>query len=41
MRDSKKATTTQCPYKGEAQYYDVVLEDGSVLEDIIWVGLLL
>ena len=39
IRPSKKGTTSLCPYKGEAQYYDVVLPDGSVLEDVIWVCL--
>ena len=36
IRESKKGTTTQCPYKGEADYYDIVLEDGRVLEDVVW-----
>jgi uncharacterized protein (DUF427 family) len=28
-------TTTQCPYKGEAEYYDVVV-GGEVHKDIVW-----
>jgi uncharacterized protein (DUF427 family) len=28
-------TTTQCPYKGEAEYYDVVV-GGEVYKDIVW-----
>ncbi|KAI5358927.1 hypothetical protein Slin14017_G112100 [Septoria linicola] len=28
-------TKTQCPYKGEAEYYDVEI-DGTVYEDIVW-----
>ncbi len=33
LRDS--GTTTQCPYKGEANYYSVEL-DGELVEDIVW-----
>lgn len=33
LRDSD--TTTQCPYKGEANYYSVEL-DGELIEDIVW-----
>ncbi|KAH0269346.1 DUF427-domain-containing protein, partial [Aureobasidium melanogenum] len=33
LRPSK--TTTQCPYKGEAEYYDVVV-DGKTHKDIVW-----
>ena len=33
LRDS--STTTQCPYKGEANYYSVEL-DGELIEDIVW-----
>jgi uncharacterized protein (DUF427 family) len=29
-------TLTQCPYKGEASYKSVRLEDGTVHEDLIW-----
>ncbi|KAL1999461.1 hypothetical protein VTN02DRAFT_4496 [Thermoascus thermophilus] len=29
-------TRTRCPYKGEAQYYDVVLPGGKVYKDIVW-----
>lgn len=32
----KTATKTMCPYKGEAEYYDVVLPDGSEYGDVIW-----
>jgi len=27
---------TQCPYKGEAEYYSMVLESGDILEDLVW-----
>ena len=33
LRDS--STTTQCPYKGEANYYSVEI-DGELIEDIVW-----
>lgn len=33
LRDSE--TTTQCPYKGEANYYSIVV-DGELVEDIVW-----
>jgi uncharacterized protein (DUF427 family) len=29
-------TTTYCPYKGEATYYDVTTSDGSTVKDAIW-----
>ena len=29
-------TRTHCPYKGSAEYWDVVLPDGSVHENIVW-----
>lgn len=29
-------TRTQCPYKGEAEYYDVVLPDGNEYKDFVW-----
>ena len=38
VRKSEKSTTTKCPYKGEADYLDVVLEDGTLLSDVIWVS---
>jgi uncharacterized protein (DUF427 family) len=33
LRPSK--TTTRCPYKGEAEYYDVVV-GGEVYKDVVW-----
>jgi uncharacterized protein (DUF427 family) len=30
-------TVTRCPYKGTAGYYDVRLESGEILEDLIWI----
>ena len=30
------ATTSYCPYKGDAAYYSVDLGDGVVFEDVIW-----
>lgn len=33
LRPSK--TRTQCPYKGEAEYYNVVI-DGKEYKDIVW-----
>jgi len=33
LRDS--STATQCPYKGEANYYSVEI-DGELIEDIVW-----
>lgn len=40
LRPSAKGTKTQCPYKGEAEYYDVVLpgKDGQeeVFPDLVW-----
>lgn len=36
LRPSKSGLKTQCPYKGEAEYYDVVLPDGSVGENLVW-----
>ncbi|KAK4981229.1 hypothetical protein LTR66_010149 [Elasticomyces elasticus] len=32
----KSETKTQCPYKGEAEYYHVVLPNGEVLKDLVW-----
>jgi uncharacterized protein (DUF427 family) len=29
-------TRSQCPYKGEAEYYDVVLPNGKEYKDIVW-----
>lgn len=29
-------TTTQCPYKGIANYYHVRLPDGTLVEDVVW-----
>lgn len=29
-------STTYCPYKGDASYYTVEAEDGTVVEDAIW-----
>ncbi len=29
-------TATYCPYKGDASYYTVEAEDGTVVEDAIW-----
>jgi uncharacterized protein (DUF427 family) len=29
-------TRTQCPYKGEAEYYSVDLGNGKVVEDVVW-----
>ncbi|CAK7228565.1 hypothetical protein SBRCBS47491_006948 [Sporothrix bragantina] len=29
-------TTTFCPYKGQASYYDVVLQDGTEVKDGVW-----
>ncbi|KAF2840138.1 DUF427-domain-containing protein [Patellaria atrata CBS 101060] len=29
-------TRSLCPYKGEAEYYDIVLDDGSVHKDLAW-----
>lgn len=31
----KSETITKCPYKGEAEYYDVVV-DGQVKKDLVW-----
>jgi uncharacterized protein (DUF427 family) len=28
--------TTYCPYKGRASYYSVRLDDGSLVEDLVW-----
>ena len=35
LRPSGRNTTTKCPYKGEAEYYDVVI-DGKAFEDVVW-----
>ncbi|KAL6882268.1 DUF427 domain-containing protein [Trichoderma longibrachiatum] len=32
----RSSTTTYCPYKGTAEYYDVVLEDGREFKDVVW-----
>ena len=35
----RSQTRTQCPYKGEAEYYDVVVSSGteeSVVKDLVW-----
>src|SRR5262249_18794671 len=37
----KSDTTTQCPYKGKANYFDVVLngqegKEDKVLKDVVW-----
>ena len=32
----KSSKRTQCPYKGEAEYYSVELKGGKVFEDVIW-----
>lgn len=29
-------TRSLCPYKGEAQYHDVVLRNGKVYKDLVW-----
>jgi len=34
LRPSK--TKTQCPYKGEAEYYSVETEEGNVATDVVW-----
>lgn len=34
LRPSK--TRTQCPYKGEAEYYNIVLDNGKEYKDIVW-----
>lgn len=36
LKPSAKGTRTLCPYKGEAEYYDVHLPDGTVLPDLVW-----
>ncbi len=36
LKDSKADTTTVCPWKGTANYYDLITEDDSV-SDIAWV----
>jgi uncharacterized protein (DUF427 family) len=28
--------TTVCPYKGKASYYSVQLDDGTVVDDLVW-----
>jgi uncharacterized protein (DUF427 family) len=30
------SSTSYCPYKGDASYYDVVLPDGTELRDVAW-----
>ncbi|CAK7204809.1 hypothetical protein SEUCBS139899_007571 [Sporothrix eucalyptigena] len=32
----RSTTTTFCPYKGQASYYDVVLPDGTEVKDGVW-----
>jgi len=34
LRPSK--TKTQCPYKGEAEYYSVETGEGKVATDVVW-----
>lgn len=34
LRPSK--TKTQCPYKGEAEYYSVETGEGEVAKDVVW-----
>ena len=29
-------TRTHCPYKGEADYFDIKLADGRVIKDAVW-----
>lgn len=36
LRPSAKDTHTDCPYKGTASYFDVVLPDGKIYPDIVW-----
>lgn len=40
LRPSAKGTKTQCPYKGESEYYDVALKDENgkeqVYSDLVW-----
>jgi uncharacterized protein (DUF427 family) len=33
---SESKTTSKCPYKGLANYYNVTLPDGKVYSDVIW-----
>jgi uncharacterized protein (DUF427 family) len=33
---SRSATSTYCPFKGDASYYSVRIPGGEVLEDVIW-----
>jgi uncharacterized protein (DUF427 family) len=35
-RLSRADTSTYCPYKGEASYYDVTTAAGDTVEDVIW-----
>ncbi len=30
------ATTSHCPFKGDARYHSVRLPDGEVVEDLVW-----
>jgi uncharacterized protein (DUF427 family) len=32
----RTATSTYCPYKGDANYYSVKTDAGAVVEDVIW-----
>lgn len=36
MRLARTEKESYCPYKGEASYFTVQAEDGSVVEDAIW-----
>ncbi|KAF1991539.1 DUF427-domain-containing protein [Aulographum hederae CBS 113979] len=37
LRPSQSGLKTKCPYKGEAEYLDVVLPDGAgVVENVVW-----
>ncbi len=33
---TSSATTTYCPYKGDASYYHVTTGSGGIVEDVIW-----
>lgn len=35
-RLERSQTTSWCPYKGEANYFHLVLEDGTKLVDAVW-----
>lgn len=36
FKPSAKNLHTRCPWKGDASYYDVHLDDGKVLPDVAW-----